>query len=282
MYCPKCGSLNQDSAEYCRSCGYDIRVINQVLKQHLPVRLIGKLDAAIDKPFERFRRDAILSSILGAACLIAAAAVPWTEDRVAFLLIGILALLASGWSWLSYGRSITLKQQRSNSDSEYCPNCGDRNLGGLGYCRTCGMSLNFQEKPQGVERFLPSVVLSRLDRRVMKNELTPSDPGKMSNGLLAILGAIFLINVVLQSLSGSWALALVYVAITLTIVGKGAWNHVASRREAGKQADAASRAQYESADLEPDTRRLPDAPASIENFTTRPLEYDRVKTEKDR
>ena len=280
MYCPKCGSLNQDSAEFCRSCGDDIRIISQVLKQHLPVRLIGMLDAAIDKRYERFRRDAILSSVLGLASLVAAAALPWPEDRVAFLAVGIFALLSSSWSWLSYRRSLTFKQQRSNSDSDYCPSCGERNLLSLGYCRTCGMNLNFGEKPQGIERFLPSFVLSRLDRRVLKNELTPSRSGNMSSGLLAVLAAIFLINVVLQSLRGNWALALVYIAIALVIVGKGAWNFVAFRREASQQADTALRIQSGSIDIEPETRRLPDVSVSVENFATQPLEYDDILSEK--
>src|SRR5436305_14462734 len=98
MYCPKCGFLNLEDAEYCRSCGDDLRIIRQVIKQHLPIRLVGKLDAAIDRRSERFRRDAILSGILGAASLLAAAALPLTEDRIAFLIIGVVAMVSRSWS----------------------------------------------------------------------------------------------------------------------------------------------------------------------------------------
>jgi len=70
MYCPGCGTQNAEQTKYCRGCGYDLKVISQTMKGHLPVVLASKIDAILDRRNEQFRRDSLLVFLFGVGCLL--------------------------------------------------------------------------------------------------------------------------------------------------------------------------------------------------------------------
>ncbi len=121
MYCPKCGAQNQEDLAYCRECGENLKIISQVMKKHLPIALVSKLDAVIERKNERLRRDAILCALMGTIVILA---VTITSGKNAFfssvlgiytfLTIGIFTLVQSGWYFLAYRRSLELRKISSD------------------------------------------------------------------------------------------------------------------------------------------------------------------------
>ena len=76
MFCPNCGTENQEDIAYCRSCGDDLKIISQAMKKHLPLALVSKLDGFIEQKYERLRRDAILSALTGIVLLVSTIFLP--------------------------------------------------------------------------------------------------------------------------------------------------------------------------------------------------------------
>lgn len=265
MYCPKCGAQNQDELAYCRECGEYLQAVAQVMKKHLPVALVSKLDAVIERKNERFRRDAILSILMGTVFLISTIFLPLEEgffalSNVLMLFLGVFSFFAGGWYFLAYSRSLELKSKRSAILSEknspddisqvchlpertgatidqlnqvsviYCPRCGVRNSGQVLYCRSCGTNLDFTPPPQGVEKYLPNILVKKLDTEIAKNERTGYNPQYNSGWMILIVSFIYLSNVVFQGFTGSWGLAAFYLIAGLVLVITSGWNLAAHRR----------------------------------------------------
>jgi Double zinc ribbon len=110
MYCPKCAHPNSDDTKFCRACGENLTAIAQVMSKHLPVTLVSKLDAHIERKENRLRRDGIMTGLTGIFLLlsgigqVAAHTGSWLSTVLMF--VGALVLLLmSGWDLLAYQRS---------------------------------------------------------------------------------------------------------------------------------------------------------------------------------
>jgi hypothetical protein len=57
MYCPKCGTENAETNNFCRACRENLKVVSGAMKQRLPVLLASKFDQMLDSRSERFRLD---------------------------------------------------------------------------------------------------------------------------------------------------------------------------------------------------------------------------------
>ena len=159
MFCPKCGSENPDTNKFCRSCRENLLVVAQAIKGRMPVMIAGKLDAALERLSERFRRDSILWLTFSIGMLILAAVdFGWrpTSSRVGFdLLLATTGFLAGGWSSLAYKRSLAngsgLEPGEPASGFEstkpqlqllFCPACGVKIAGLPKHCSSCGANLD--------------------------------------------------------------------------------------------------------------------------------------------
>ena len=104
MFCPKCGVQNAETNKYCRACRENLKVISQAMKQRLPVLLASRLDQMLDSRSERFRRDSILSFLIGLVFLVAGSSgtldVLWFYISPVFILFGV-------WHYLAYRRSLS-------------------------------------------------------------------------------------------------------------------------------------------------------------------------------
>lgn len=92
MYCPRCGTQNIESAQYCRGCGENIGLVSQALAGQLPEKRAVGYDAEgrpYDERGHRLRREkepprldkAIKSGFIGLAFLIIAIILASTGDR---------------------------------------------------------------------------------------------------------------------------------------------------------------------------------------------------------
>ena len=115
MYCPRCGTQNDDSMKYCRACGENLRVVALVIAKHLPARMIAKLDDYLEWKNERLRRDSIVSAVSGSVFLflsiyhLASEGVSFT---VIFTFIFACALFCwSIWYYLVYQRSLSANKK---------------------------------------------------------------------------------------------------------------------------------------------------------------------------
>ena len=111
MYCPRCGTQNDDSMKYCRSCGENLGVVSLLLARHLPAKIITKLDDFLEWKNERLRRDSISSAICGGIFLFLSIYHLATEGfsfTVGFTLICACTLFFwSIWYYLVYQRSLS-------------------------------------------------------------------------------------------------------------------------------------------------------------------------------
>ena len=65
MYCPNCGSENNDDTRFCRGCGENLKAVLQLMTRRLPVIIASKVDAYLERKNERFRRDSIIAAVVG-------------------------------------------------------------------------------------------------------------------------------------------------------------------------------------------------------------------------
>ena len=109
MYCPKCGMQNNDETKFCRGCGENLKVVSQAMSRHLPVILVSRMDAYLERKNERFRRDSILGAVVGLLWLLygvktlAAGVGTAAGFRI---IMGFLLLLWSLWQYMVYKRSL--------------------------------------------------------------------------------------------------------------------------------------------------------------------------------
>jgi hypothetical protein len=107
MYCPKCGTENAETNNFCRACRENLKVVSQAMMQRLPVVLASRFDQMLDSRSERFRRDSILGFLLG--LLFFAGGLP--EIGATFIDLILLGFscyyfLFGFWSYLAYRRSL--------------------------------------------------------------------------------------------------------------------------------------------------------------------------------
>jgi len=107
MYCPKCGTENPETNKFCRACRENLKVVSQAMKQRLPVVLASRFDQMLDSRSERFRRDSVLSFLVGLIFLASrlSGSGPFGNSN-AFLILILPILLFGAWSYLAYRRSL--------------------------------------------------------------------------------------------------------------------------------------------------------------------------------
>ena len=283
MFCPKCGSLNQDELAFCRECGENLSVVSQAMKGHLSVALAARIDAVIEKKNERFRRDAVLGGLIGSAVLFSGILGFLESNELFFvkllsIVAGVYVYLSSVWNFLAFRRSLELitKQPKTPADQDeralpatspapevlatkletltsengsiYCPKCGLQNPGDMSFCPSCGMHLEIAEIPTGMERYMPRYVLTRLDAKVARNEATPFKPRYRSWSAIMAIAALFLFTGIGNLIEHRWSGAAINFVLGLTLVVSGSWNLVAYRRTAAKdnvQLDQSSSTRFD-------------------------------------
>ena len=115
MYCPSCGTKNDDPVKYCRSCGENLGAVSLLLARHLPAKIITKLDDYLEWKNERLRRDSIFSAIGGGIFLFLSISHFATEGisfTVVFTFVCACALVFwSVWYYLVYQRSLSANKR---------------------------------------------------------------------------------------------------------------------------------------------------------------------------
>jgi hypothetical protein len=117
MYCPKCGTQNNDDVKFCRGCGENLKVISQAMSRRAPVILASKIDAYFESKNERFRRDSILAAIMGSLWLLfgiktlitGAGSLPGFP-----ITMGCLLLIWSVWQYMLYKRALFIRSNAEN------------------------------------------------------------------------------------------------------------------------------------------------------------------------
>lgn len=117
MYCPKCGTQNNGDVKFCRGCGENLKVISQAMSRRLPVILASKMDAYFERKNERFRRDSILSAIIGSLWLLFGIKILITGggSLPGFpIIVGCVMLIWSFWQHLVYERTLFIRSNMEN------------------------------------------------------------------------------------------------------------------------------------------------------------------------
>src|SRR5262249_5495373 len=106
MYCPNCGSQNQDELKFCTRCGTNLGIVSEALA--------GKFDNIIQRDerlvklltnYYRGRRGAIIGFIASAICVfkMTLLLLLGNPEKLAFLLVLFLTLLFLSLLWLIWG-----------------------------------------------------------------------------------------------------------------------------------------------------------------------------------
>lgn len=186
MFCPKCGTENPNANKFCRACRESLLVVAQAMKKRLPVMIVSKIDAALERLSERFRRDSILGLFFGSGMLISTVI---RFNRPVFdgfdlffsMSFSVMGILFGVWSYLAYKRSLTLgellesgafssgsaardtvrslgihtldlseAENRAKPEQElqihFCPACGANAQEPFKHCRSCGSDLQVIRK----------------------------------------------------------------------------------------------------------------------------------------
>lgn len=260
MFCPKCGTQNSDTNKFCRACSENLLAVAQAMKKNLPVLIASKIDAALEKVSERFRRDAFLWLFVSVVMTISTVYQFSSSSRYTVeLFLALIGFLASGWSYLTYKRSLELGEKLeagklfagfpihptalingiqtpdlAASSPEYqlkerfqlffCPSCGTKEKNSLHHCGSCGADLHALRKaiePSQWERWLNS----KLDPHIAR----VSDKSLISRNVKVMwgLGGFYLLMGLVDFLQGRPSIMLV-PGITCLLVGL--WDRAASRR----------------------------------------------------
>jgi len=293
MFCPKCGSQNQDNLSFCRECGEDLKIVSQAMKKNSPVALVSKLDAVIERKNERFRRNAIFLGFAGGTFAIGAIfqALFLTSTSGVMIALPIFAplfLLFSAWYVLVYLRSLELPATssgepfqnenehtyersirattESRTDQIFCPSCGTRNNISTKFCSSCGQHLLFADT--GLARYLPAFIVRRLDSTVAnEKDLVGAYNGRW---MLLFLAGISLFLLILNAMEGRLDMVLLYAFMLMNSIVISGWDYLIYRRQLSIDEAKAGPQQTSFKDTENNPPKLfPDRPTAefLENPT---------------
>ena len=156
MFCPHCAAKNDDDVKFCRGCGENLILVNQVMKGHVPIALIGKIDTVLDTGYERLRRDAILWFLWAVVwSILFVVKLNWRvltyPEGLAFVFIVALIPAAlmytlAGWNFLLFRRAKKMVFSAASPvnpdlDLPFCPRCGIEHAGPTDFCSNCGFDL---------------------------------------------------------------------------------------------------------------------------------------------
>lgn len=115
MYCPKCGTQNNDGTKFCRACGENLKVISQAMTRRLPGIIANKLDAYLAHKNERIRRDSIVSGLSGGFFLLIGirGLIAGTAGGLGVwfpIAVGCFLLLWSVWDYMVFKRSLSTEK----------------------------------------------------------------------------------------------------------------------------------------------------------------------------
>lgn len=318
MFCPKCGTENPDANKYCRSCRESLQVVAQAMKKRLPVMIVSKLDAALERLSERFRRDCFLWLFFGSGMLISTVIRfnrPVTDgfDFLISVSISVMGLLAGLWSYLAYKRSLSLGERLESGNFStvrslgivtldlsataaptqpepelqihFCPACGAKAQEPLKHCRSCGGDL------QAIRKAVkPSRWRKRLNYHLDSHIERSSDKSRIRENVRsrwAILAWVSWVFLGAKDVYKNWdPTYLLFGCVFLVIV---LWDRAASRRwfpEEEKRNDE-SQATLTDRALVPATNELalPSTPTtfplSVAEETTRRLEPVLVQSQEE-
>jgi hypothetical protein len=261
MYCPRCGTDNPETNNYCRECREDLKLIAGAVKKSLPVLLGGKIDAVLDSKTERFRRDSLLMLLMGIgfSLYLPLAAL---SGRSLWLpgLMALLGYIGSLWEWLAYQHSLsfgkelnllvstpikpddrltTLKLTDHNIDRlsgpiktmrvvsvHYCPMCGMGGQDQAQFCGGCGFEL--QAMRQALSGNAPQPWLRRHLDRYVRNRSTDEKIGEAAKMLL-ISGTYQLFSSIVLWIGGK-PFDPVPLGIAMFCLFIGLWDYLLFRR----------------------------------------------------
>src|SRR5262245_53912575 len=261
MYCPRCGTDNPETNNYCRACREDLKLIAGAVKKSLPVLLGGKIDSVLDSKTERFRRDSLLMLLMGIgfSLYLPLAAL---SGRSLWLpgLMALLGYIGSHWEWLAYQHSLsfgkelnllvsapikqddrltTLKLSDHNIDGLsgsietkrvvsvlYCPKCGTGEQDRAQFCGGCGFELHAMR--EALSGNAPQPWLRRQIDRYVRNRSTDEKIGEAPKMFL-ISAAYQLFSSIVLWISGK-PLDPVPLGMAMFCLFIGLWDYLLFRR----------------------------------------------------
>jgi len=202
-------------------------------------------------------------------------------ETIVIIIFAALFLLSGIWSYLLYSRmreletkslnmpvggpfsflddsqgkeprnvnEVTAKKLSTESDSQerlvsiHCPRCGVQNSENVPYCRSCGCSLDLSPSPQGLERYLPTFLVNKLDYAITKykemtitqhKELTPFK----NHWVILAVAAVFIYLAITSGLESEWAGMTISLFFVVSTLVTGTWDYVAYRRRLEKDEES--------------------------------------------
>jgi uncharacterized OB-fold protein len=127
MFCPRCGTENLETNKYCRNCRENLQLVAHAMSNRLPVLLFTKIDAALDRKSERFRRDSALWLLFSVGFFLSAVfgypSIGEGHHQVMGFWLSVVGcgygLIASIWSYMAFRHSLLLGREilLPNNDS---------------------------------------------------------------------------------------------------------------------------------------------------------------------
>ncbi len=84
-------------------------------------------------------------------------------------------------------------------------------------------------------KYLPALLLNKLDAAIAKNENAKHKSQYKSGGAILLVAVIYLFNVIIQGIQGSWGLSVFYIGLGVALVVTAGWDLIAYRRSLEKE-----------------------------------------------
>ena len=218
MYCPNCSAESPERAGYCRSCGCNLKAIQQALSGHLPLLLASSIDSLVDRKSQQF--------LLSALMLI-----PWAS--LVFLcgfslpIVLSVVILAGGMilrEWLAYRRARKLENRMELEAAHpptyfFCPYCGADNPPEVSNCRRCGMDV--KAVSLAITGNVRTWLDRHLDRYIQRRDKRFADHarhGLLGSLISALLGAVILIDPLGAHAAHSFVFFSVYILNSICLL----------------------------------------------------------------